>query len=76
LASGAAFAEAVPQLCALAKALRTDIGDDSVLLHIDDASGKVRTAKLAAQDAYMPAPSARRHLRKHAKSMCLRCSWC
>lgn len=51
LASGAAFAEAVPQLCALAKALRTDVGDDSLLLHIDDTSGKVRTDKLDMQKA-------------------------
>jgi hypothetical protein len=31
----------VPQLCALAKALRRDVGDDSLLLHIDAGSGKV-----------------------------------
>ena len=75
LASGAAFAEAVPQLCALAKALRTDVGDDSLLLHIDDASGKVRTVTLDMQKAYSPAPSAPYHLHVHASFTCLRCSW-
>ena len=73
LASGAAFAEAAPQLCALAKALRTDVGDDSLLLHIDDTSGKVRIAKLAMHVqscTFSPIP-----LRRSCKSMCLRCSW-
>jgi hypothetical protein len=42
LASAADFAAAVPQLCGLAKALRAEVGVDSLLLHIDAASGKVR----------------------------------
>lgn len=41
LASEKAFTGAVPQLCGLAKALRAEAGDDSLLLHIDAATGKV-----------------------------------
>ena len=42
LASDKAWAGAVPQLAGLAKALRRDASDDSLLLHLDATTGKVR----------------------------------
>lgn len=41
LAGEKAFQAAAPQLCGLAKALRAEAGDDSLLLHIDAATGTV-----------------------------------
>lgn len=41
LASGKAFQGAASALCGLAKALRADAGEDSLLLHIDSVTGKV-----------------------------------
>lgn len=43
LATEKSFQAAVPQLCGLAKALRAEAGDDSLLLHIDATTGKVRS---------------------------------
>lgn len=40
LATEKSFQAAVPQLCGLAKALRAEAGDDSLLLHIDATTGK------------------------------------
>lgn len=47
LASEKAFTGAAPQLCGLAKALRAEAGDDSLLLHIDAATGKTSLKEYA-----------------------------
>ena len=77
VAGDAEFAATVPQLCALAKALSANVGDDSLLLHIAAVSGKVRAARLAVLPRVPSVlhllPNTRRTMFLHT-APCLRCS--
>jgi len=58
LATEKSFQAAVPQLCSLAKALRAEAGDDSLLLHIDATTGKVRSQLPASTRSLIASPAA------------------